>query len=201
MNGAAGERRTASAGGPLVFQIGFHRCGTTALAAFFERCGLPCVHYDSGRLGRRLRENLAAGRAPLAGYEGCRAFTNMQYEDGADYFDGMAHFRALDAAYDARFVLNTRPLEHWLRSLAVHYARRPLGAQCLEARFGTADPTAVAEGWRAAARRNTTGACARNCRPGACWCSTSSPTRRNGCATSSARRRRWPATTGSRTRR
>ena len=40
-------------------------------------------------------------------------------------------------------------LEHWLRSLAVHYARRPLGPQCLEARFGTADPATVAEGWRA----------------------------------------------------
>ena len=142
------ERRRAPAGGPLVFQIGFHRCGTTALAAFFERCGLPCVHYDRGRLARRLRENLAAGRPPLAGYEGYRAFANMQYEDGADYFDGMAQFRALDAAYDARFVLNTRPLEHWLRSLAVHYARRPraLGPPCLEARFGTTDPGAVAAG-------------------------------------------------------
>ena len=154
MSAVAGARRTgrtASAAGPLIFQIGFHRCGTTALAAFFERCGLPCVHYDRGRLGRRLRENLAAGRPPLAGYEEYRAFANMQYEDGADYFDGMAHFRELDAAYDARFVLNTRPLEHWLRSLAVHYARRPraLGPPCLEARFGTTDPGAVAEGWRA----------------------------------------------------
>ena len=134
---------------PRYFQIGFHRCGTTALAAFFDRCGLACVHYDRGRLGRRLRENLAAGRPPLAGYERYRAFANMQYQDGAEYFDGMTHFRELDAAYDALFVLNTRPLEHWLRSLAVHYARRPLGPLCLQARFGTTDPFAVAEGWRA----------------------------------------------------
>ena len=153
MSAVAGHGRTgrSAPGGPLIFQIGFHRCGTTTLAAFFERCGLACVHYDRGRLGRRLRENLAAGRPPLAGYEGCRAFANMQYEDGADYFDGMAYFRELDAAYDARFVLNTRPLDHWLRSLAVHYARRPraLGLPCLEARFGTTDPVRVAEGWRA----------------------------------------------------
>ena len=52
---------------PRYFQIGFHRCGTTALAAFFERCGLPCVHHDRGRLARRLREHLAAGRPPLPG--------------------------------------------------------------------------------------------------------------------------------------
>ena len=153
MSGVAGHGRTgrAAPAGPLIFQIGFHRCGTTALAAFFERCGLACVHYDRGRLARRLRENLAAGRPPLAGYEGYRAFANMQVEDGADYFDGMAYFRELDAAYDARFVLNTRPLDRWLRSLAVHYARRPraLGLPCLEARFGTADPVRVAEGWRA----------------------------------------------------
>ena len=153
MSGVAGQGRTgrAASGGPLIFQIGFHRCGTTALAAFLERCGLPCVHYDRGRLGRRLRENLAAGRPPLAGYEEYRAFANMQYEDGADYFDGMAYFHELDDAYDARFVLNTRPLDHWLRSLAAHYARRPraLRLPCLEARFGTTDPSGVAEGWRA----------------------------------------------------
>ena len=156
MSGVVGTGRTsrtgrAVPGGPLIFQIGFHRCGTTALAAFFERCGLPCVHYDRGRLGRRLRENLAAGRPPLAGYERYRAFANMQYEDGADYFDGMRRFHELYAAYDARFVLNTRPLENWLQSLAVHYARRPpaLGLPCLEARFGTTDPARVAEGWRA----------------------------------------------------
>ena len=136
---------------PLIFQIGFHRCGTTALAEFFERCGLPCVHYDRGRLGRRMRDNLAAGRPPLAGYERYRAFANMQYEAGADYFDGMLRFRELDAAYDALFVLNTRPLENWLQSLAVHYARRPrrLGLPCLQARFGITDPAQVAEGWRA----------------------------------------------------
>ena len=156
MSGVAGTGRTsrtgrAAPGGPLIVQIGFHRCGTTALAAFFERCGLACVHYDRGRLAQRLRGNLAAGRPPLAGYERYRAFANMQVEDGADHFDGMRYFAELDAAYDARFVLNTRPLDHWLRSLAVHYARLPraLGPRCLEARFGTTDPTRVAEGWRA----------------------------------------------------
>ena len=63
----------------------------------------------------------------------------------------MARFRALDAACDARFVLDTRPLEHWLRGPAMHYARRrrALGRPGLEAQFGTADPAAVAAGWRA----------------------------------------------------
>lgn len=35
------------------FQIGFQRCGTTSIALFLNRCGLPCVHYDEGRLAKR----------------------------------------------------------------------------------------------------------------------------------------------------
>ena len=134
---------------PLYFQIGFHRCGTSALATFFDRCGIPCVHYDNGRLGRRMRDNLAAGRAPVAGYERFRAFANIQFSDEMDYFDGFRRFAELDAAYDARFILNTRPRERWIASLAAHNRRRPAAGAHLEMRFGTTDPDRVADGWRA----------------------------------------------------
>ena len=119
-----------SAGGPTrFFQIGFQRCGTSALAAFFNRCGIACVHHDRGRLALRMRENLATGARPLEGYE---------------------HYRALDAAYRGRFILNSRPVEHWLRSLMAHDARRAhIAAPCVERRFGTSDPERVAAHWRA----------------------------------------------------
>ena len=133
------------------FQIGFPRCGTTALAAFFERSGIPCVHSDRGRLARRMRENMARGRPPLDGYERYRAFTNMDFIAADDFFDGFRHHRALDAAYGGRFILNTRPVEHWLRSFTAHNARRGPGVAAAHAlaRFGTADPARVAAGWRA----------------------------------------------------
>ena len=138
------------------FQIGFQKCGTSAIAAFLNRSGIPCIHYDRGRLARRMRENLAQGRRPLEGYERYRAFANMDWAGmdragGGDFFDGFACHRALDAAYGGRFILNTRPVEHWLASLMAHNARRGVAqdaAHCLR-RFGTTDPGAVAAGWRA----------------------------------------------------
>ena len=94
MTDAAGPVR------PRFFQIGFRRCGTTALAAFFNRCGIPCVHHDKGRLARRMRDNLAAGRAPLDGYDRrYAAFTNMDFQTPTDHFDGFLHFDALLGAY------------------------------------------------------------------------------------------------------
>ena len=133
------------------FQVGFQRCGTTALAAFFNRCGIACVHYDRGRLARRMRDNLAAGARPLEGYEHYRAFTNMNLNAPDDYFDAFRHHLALHRAYGGRFILNTRPVEHWVRSVMAHMAERH-GRGALrhyELRFGTADPARVAACWRA----------------------------------------------------
>ena len=135
--------------GPRFFQIGFKRCGTTSLAAFFNRSGIPCVHHDKRRLGRRMRENLAAGRAPLDGYDRhYRAFTNMDFQTPDDHFDGFKHFEALLAAYGGRFILNTRPIEHWLRTV-MRRAESPWLRAAHAARFGTDDPVRVAECWRA----------------------------------------------------
>ena len=70
------------------FQVGFQRCGTTAIATFFERCGIPAVHCDEGRLAKRMRVNIEAGARPLAGYdERYRAFTNMNWSAADDYYD------------------------------------------------------------------------------------------------------------------
>lgn len=131
------------------FQIGFKRCGTTALWAFFNRCGIPCVHHDRGRLARRMRDNLAAGRAPLDGYDDrYRAFTNMDFQEEDDRFDGFRHFEALDAAYGGRFILNTRPMEHWIASVMRSAGQRRV-QRAHESRFGTSDPRRVAALWRA----------------------------------------------------
>ena len=148
--GAGGE--DGPGGRTRYFQIGFQRCGTTALAAFFNRCGIPCVHHDRGRLAQRMRVNLAAGARPLAGYdERYRAFTNMNLNAARDYFDAFKHYGALRAAYGGKFILNTRPVEHWVRSLMAHQAQRGRREMRLnyELRFGTSDAARVADCWRA----------------------------------------------------
>ena len=143
----------SKAAGPVrarFFQIGFRRCGTTALAAFFNRCAIPCVHHDRGRLARRMRDNLAAARAPLDGYDRrFAAFTNMDFQAPTDHFDGFLHFDALLTDYGGRFILNTRPVEHWLESV-MRNADHPRRRAAYRARFGTDDLREVAACWRAA---------------------------------------------------
>ena len=134
---------------PRIFQVGFQRCGTTALAAFLNRSGIACVHHDGGRLARRMRDNLGAGRRPLEGYERWRAFANMDFKAPADGFEGRLHHRELLAAYGGLFVLNTRPVEHWLRSMTADLASRPVMRAHCRWRFGTADPERVAARLRA----------------------------------------------------
>ena len=135
------------------FQIGFQRCGTTSIAAFFNRCGIPCVHHDHGRLARRMRINLAADRAPLAGYDDrYLAFANMILTEADDYFDAFKHYGALRRAYGGKFILNTRPRERWVRSVMAHNARRLGRRKALEhyeLHFGTAELAQVAQCWRA----------------------------------------------------
>ena len=140
------------AGDTLYFQIGFKRCGTSAIAVFFNRSGIPCVHHDRGRLARRMRDNLAAGRAPMAGYERYRAFTNMDWFAARDYVDGFKQYPDLLAYYGgrARFILNTRPVEHWIRSLWTHHERRDAAVvrEHYLWRYGTTDAAAVTKIWR-----------------------------------------------------
>ena len=68
-----------------------------------------------------------------------------------DYFDAFKHHQAPHRAYGSKFFLNTRPVEHWVRSVMAHKAER-FGRAALrnyELRFGTADLARVAACLRA----------------------------------------------------
>lgn len=151
-DGNAGGATTGTApadGRTRVFQIGMQRCGTTAIALFLERCGIPCIHYDEGRLAKRIRVNIARGDRPLAGYDDrYLAFANMNWNAADDYCDAFREFAAFRRAYGGRYILNTRPAEHWVRSVMAHKAQRGRreAAAHWTLRFGTADPDRVAAG-------------------------------------------------------
>lgn len=81
-----------------VFCLGPAKSGTSSLHALFEANGLRSIH--------------SAGNWPMASYD-C-------FSDRGDY----RPFRAYDATYpNAVFLLNTRPLGSYLRSLAIHRSR------------------------------------------------------------------------------
>jgi hypothetical protein len=113
-----------------IFQIGFNKCGTRSLYRFLQRSGIHAAHFNRGLLAFGLRENIAAGRQPLAGKIGrYAAFTDMQQVTRDFAIEGIHYFRELHAYYpNSYFILNTRDKDGWIRSRLRHgagaYARR-----------------------------------------------------------------------------
>ena len=121
-----------------IFQIGYRKCGTTALWSFFNRSGIPAVHWDDGNLARRMRENIRMGRRVLDGYdEEFEAFTDMEFNVGNDYFEGFKCYGQILHDYpDAKFIFNTRNEERWLLSMR-RWARRHHHMDYVMFRYGS----------------------------------------------------------------
>ena len=135
--------------GRKYFQIGLKKCGTTSIAAFFNRVGVPAAHYDHGRLGRRMQRNLCEGVPLIIGYEGFDVFTNMEYVSRSDWFEGWRHCeRLLDECPDASFILNTRHKENWLRSMVALGESKPRIMKAhYQSRYGTKDIAKIVTIW------------------------------------------------------
>ena len=107
-----------------VFQIGFNKCGTSTIHHYLRSNGVSGVHWDDGRLAKRMFANLANGEDLLAGYEDFDAFTDMEYLDNDIFLEGYKLFPYLAAQYpDAVFILNTREREGWINSRFRHGER------------------------------------------------------------------------------
>ncbi len=126
LNHAAPARATAVSP-PLrlpmkIFQIGFNKCGTATIHHYLRSNGVSSVHWDGGRLARRMFANLADGHDLLAGYEAFDAFSDMEYLDAnGTFLEAYKLFPYLAAQYpDAVFILNTRDREDWIRSRLRH---------------------------------------------------------------------------------
>lgn len=113
-----------------IFQIGFNKCGTRSLYRFLQRSGIPSAHFGKGMLAVGLKQNIDAGRKPLAGrFQDHVGFTDMQQVTRDYVIEGVRYFRQLHAYYpDSYFILNTRDKDGWIQSRlrhgAGHYARR-----------------------------------------------------------------------------
>lgn len=155
MRGAS-DLAEPAAGLPFVFVIGFNKTGTTALHEFFVRNGFPSIHWDKGRLARRMLLNCLDDRPILEGYDRAyRVFSDMAVQTSRIRFEANALFPVLRRDYpDAVFLLNTRPEADWLRSRAERVVPRfGVTELALEmGRLGTPSPE-VALGHWAALRR------------------------------------------------
>ena len=109
---------------PRIFCVGLNKCGTTSLDRMFRASGLRSV--SSGHAKMRpaavtMFVNLSAHRPLIAGLERFVAFSDLNFLSPRIYLDAHVLFERLDAENPgARFVLNTRPKDDWLRSRAEH---------------------------------------------------------------------------------
>lgn len=132
------------------FQIGFNKCGTTSFALFFARNGIPCVHWDEGRLAQRMQRNLRGGEYILSGYEDYDAFTDMEHVTDREIVEGYKFYREIaEQVEDARFILNTRDRDRWIKSRLSHTS--PTGDSYVEkykSIHGLDDTAAAVELWK-----------------------------------------------------
>lgn len=101
---------------PRVFGIGLNKTGTISLHHALEQLGYRSLHWGGPEIRRTVEANAEAGRPLLTGIDDHDAFS--------DIFALSERFDVLDQQYPgSRFVLTTRPLEHWVESRRKHVLR------------------------------------------------------------------------------
>ena len=136
---------------PFIFVIGFNKTATTSLHTFFSKNGFPSVHWDRGRLARRMVENCLEDRPILDGYDReFRVFSDMQAQSGRIRIEANQYFRVLDRDYPgAYFIFNNRDPSGWINSRSANFVT-PHGATNLELemrRLNTTDPQEAVQLW------------------------------------------------------
>ncbi|CUH54394.1 hypothetical protein SAMN04488037_104273 [Shimia marina] len=119
---------------PLLFQIGHNKCATSALFFLFLRSHHMALHsggrywkrHHKGFLGmrspqERIHDNILNGHAPLEGLERFTAFFDMEYKRGSDVVENFKRYATFARHYpNAKFLMNTRDKDDWLRSRVRH---------------------------------------------------------------------------------
>jgi hypothetical protein len=109
-----------------IVQIGFNRAGTSSLSDFLRRAGFTCVDhmfasgpYKGQSVAVLIKNNITAGRKPLAGLDAFQAFTDMEYVTAESAVYVQKRFREIAEAHpEVKFILNIRNKQDWLQSRA-----------------------------------------------------------------------------------
>lgn len=137
-----------------IFFIGFSKCGTTSLSALMQKSGIKSAHFIAK--GKNIAElmvtNISLCRPALFGLERFQAFSDMSFASSTLCIDGCRFFKTLDRDYPGSyFVLNTRPVDHWIASRRKH--THHLSKETLIGRVAKAssqDHEGVLDSWRTA---------------------------------------------------
>lgn len=134
----------------FIFVIGFNRCGLTSLHMMLRAGGIRCIQNQANDsdavLGTTIAANLSAGRPLMAGLQRYTAFLDMGLVTPEVVFEGCKLFWQMHAEYPGSyFILNTRPLENWVDSRAMHMDG--VYAECYADAFGY-DEIKIQQVWR-----------------------------------------------------
>ena len=104
-----------------VFIIGFNKCGTRSINAFFHRHGFATIHWRRGDLARAMARNVEDRQDPLKGFEKYDVFSDMIAVSDDKIIDMSMKFKYIYKYHpEAFYILNTRNCEDWLESRARH---------------------------------------------------------------------------------
>eukprot|EP01083_Nonionella_stella_P071842 193236_1 len=119
---------------PLIFQIGFNKCGTVSLYLFFSENGIPSMHFKN-RSDSDVLMNQTLQRQMAMQYLADNAVLQPLTDDHFVFFsdfgqsiNGTPWYRILHQQYGAQynllFILNIRNVQHWLQSRFMQKYRR-----------------------------------------------------------------------------
>lgn len=119
-SGASGSPPTLEA--PVVV-LGFGKCGTTSLQTFFTCGGYRASHWMCGVVlcGTCIHANVVAGRRLFAGCGEYEVFAQIESTFPPDdcFYPQFDALELIDLQYPrSTWILNTRPFDHWLRSVS-----------------------------------------------------------------------------------
>ena len=104
-----------------IFVIGPNKCATGSLHQFFKSNGLKSVHWDDGKLAKRMVSNISANMAPITGYEEYDCFSDFYYLDKELFISPLLiRSKLIEAFPEALFILNVRDYNSWKDSRIKH---------------------------------------------------------------------------------
>jgi len=121
-----------------VFQIGFGRCGTNSLCAFFSQNGYKSVHWGGAEhpKAKILAKNHKEGKLYCHGHDDIVFWSDIGYLQ--------RNFQAFAEQYpEAKFIYNIRNLDNWIKSKEIHRRRQPNSHDIRQKKFFNLEPNEI----------------------------------------------------------
>lgn len=108
---------------PKFFQIGFNKCGTRSINSLFKGNNVSCIHWDRGKLAKRIKKNFENNLPLLTGYDNFTLFSDMECQlcEPKPLYAHIDFYKELDKQYpNSKFILNIRNRSNWIKSRLNH---------------------------------------------------------------------------------